>query len=341
MKRLNVGIDVSEKTLAVAYWDQDDDGPVFVGTLTNTPKGFQAIQQKIEERSKNIDATVIHLVMEPSGGYEQPFAHFAHQAGWRVSLPNPLYPKRWAESRGKRAKTDPQDARNLAHFGFVNDPLSWKPLPPEVEQLSHLLGRMDNLKKMLSQEKNRSHKAKYHVNGDEAVYNDMKEVIAFLEQRIQQLQKVMKEHLEAHPHLKKQRKFLLTVSGVGDKNVLYILVMMHRWGALTDGEGDAKGLVAYLGLDPKPHESGTSVRKRSGISRQGNRAMRSRLYMSALGGIKAKNSPLTAFYQRLVVGRGKPKKVALVAASRKILVWSWAVFKSDMPFDTARLGYNQ
>ena len=341
MKRLNVGVDVSEKTLAVAYWDQDEDKPVFVGTLTNNPEGFQAIQRKIEERSKNIDATVIHLVMEPSGGYEQPFAHFVHQAGWRVSLPNPLYPKRWAESNGKRAKTDPQDARNLAHFGFANDPLPWKPLPPEVEQLSHLLDRMDNLKKMLSQEKNRAHSAKYHVNGDKAVHDDMKEVIAFLEQRIQQLQKVIKEHLEAHPHLKKQRKLLLTVSGVGDKNVLYILVMMHRWGVLTDGEGDAKGLVAYLGLDPKPHESGTSVRKRSGISRQGNKDMRSRLYMSALGGIKGKNSPLTDFYQRLVVGRGKPKKLALVAASRKILVWSWAVFKSDTPFDTARLRYNQ
>ena len=171
-------------------------------------------------------------------------------------------------------------------------------------------------------------------------YDDMKKVIAFLEQRIQQLQKVIKEHLEAHLHLKKQRKLLLTVSGVGDKNVLYILVMMHRWGVLTDGEGDAKGLVAYLGLDPKHHESGTSVPKRSSISGQGNRAMRSRLYMSALGGIKAKNSPLTAFYQRLV-GRGKPKKLALVAASRKILVWSWVVFKSETPFDTTRLGYTQ
>ncbi len=350
MKKLSVGVDVSEKTLDVAYWDQDKDKPVFVGKLTNNPRGFQAIQRKMEELSKNIDAIVIHLVMEPSGGYEQPFAHFAHQAGWRVSLPNPLYPKRWGQSRGKRAKTDPQDARNLAHFGFVNDPLPWKPLPPEVEQLNHLHNRsvspavggptMDNLKKMLSQEKNRAHSAEYHVNGYKAIYDDMKQVIAFLEQRIQRLQKVIKKHLEAHPHLKKQRKLLLTVSGVGDKNVLYILVMVNRWGVLTGGEGDAKGLVAYLGLDPKPHESGTSVRKRSGISRQGNRAMRSRLYMSALGGIKGKNSPLTAFYQRLV-GRGKPRKLALVAASRKILVWSWAVFKSDTPFDTARLECSQ
>lgn len=341
MKRLSVGVDVSKKTLDVAYWAQDENESVFVGKFANNYKGFQAIQQKIEKRSETIGATVIHLVMEPSGGYEQPFAHFAHQAEWKVSLPNPLHPKRWAESQGKRTKTDLQDAKNLAHFAFVNDPLTWKPLPPEVEQLSHLLDRLDSLKKMLSQDKNRAQSAEYHVNGDKAIFDDMKEVIAFLEQRIQNFQEIIKEHLKAHPHLKKQRKLLLTVSGVGDKNVLYILVMMHRWGVLTDGEGDNKGLVAYLGLDPKHHESGTSVRKRSGISRQGNKDMRSRLYMSALGGIKAKNSPLTTFYRRLVVEKGKPKKVALVAASRKILVWSWAVFKSDTFFDTARPEHNQ
>jgi transposase len=114
-----------------------------------------------------------------------------------------------------------------------------------------------------------------------------------------------------------------------------MLVIMHRWEELTDGEGESSGLVAYVGLDPKPHESGTSIRRRAGISRQGNRLFRSRLFMGALGGIKAKNSPLTAFYKRLV-GRGKPKKLALVAAARKILVWCWAVFKSKTPFDTTR-----
>ncbi len=341
MKKRSLGVDVSEKALDVAYWDQDENESILVGKFTNNRKGFQTIQRKMEKRGKDIDATIIHLVMEPSGGYEQPFAHFAHQAGWQVSLPNPLYPKRWAESMGKRGKTDPQDAKNLAHFAFANDPLPWKPLPPEVEQLSHLLNRLDNLEKMLRQEKNRAHSAEYHVNGNKAVYDDMKKFTAFLEQHIKQLQKVIKEHIKAHPHLKKQRKLLLTVSGVGGKNVPHILVMMHRWGTLTDGEGDAKGLVAYLGLDPKHHESGTSVRKRSSISRQGNRAMRSRLYMSALGGIKAKNSPLTTFYRRLVVEKGKPKKVALVAASRKILVWSWAVFKNETFFDTARPEHNQ
>jgi len=337
MERLSVGVDVSEKTLDVAYWDQDE--AVLTGKFPNTPEGFQTIKRKIEKQRQKANATIVHVVMEPTGGYEQPFAHFVDkQEGWKVSLPNPLYPRQWAKAMGKRAKTDPQDARTLAHFGSVYDPLPWKPLPPEVEQLEHLLDRLDDLKGMLRREKNRLHSSGYHVNPHEAACDDLKESISSLEQRIKQIQGAIREHLKAHPHLWEQKKLLLTVSGVGEKNVLYILVMMHRWGVLTDGEGDAKGLVAYLGLDPKPHESGTSVYKRARISRQGNRPLRSRLYMGALGGIKG-NNPLRVFYKRLV-GRGKAKKLALVASARKILVWCWAVFKSNTPFDAARFEHN-
>jgi transposase len=186
--------------------------------------------------------------MEPTGGYEQPFAHFAFKQGWRVSLPNPLRPKQWAKAMGKRAKTDPQDAKNLAHYAYAQAPLPWKPLPEEVQQLEHLLNRQDDLMYMLRQEKNRVHSVDYMVNSHEAVAKDMAESISSLEQRIGVIQEAIKEHLKANPHLGEQKKLLLTVSGIGERNILYILVALHRWGILTDGKGDAKGLVAYLGL---------------------------------------------------------------------------------------------
>src|SRR5262249_14172387 len=95
---------------------------------------------------------------------------------------------------------------------------------------------------------------------------------------------------------------------------------------------------AYVGLDPKPYESGSSVRRRARISRQGSRGMRRRLYMAAFGGIRHENA-LRAFYQRLG-GRQKPAKLAVGAAARKLLVWSWAVFRSRQPFEEQRTGYN-
>jgi len=265
-KRLNIGIDVSKKTLDVAYWDEDRDKAVYQGKFSNTQKGFDTITQKIERlcerqyKGNGADTTtgvIVSIVMEPTGGYEQRFARFAIEREWEVSLPNPYRVKLWAGAMGIRAKTDPHDARTLAHYGFKQDTHQWKPLPFDVEQLN------------------------------------------FLERHILQNQMAIKEYLKANPHLKEQKKILLTVPGVGEKNVLHILVMLHRWMTLTNGEAEIKSLVAYVGLDPKPHVSGTSVRRRVGISRQGNREFRSPLYMSALGGISG-NSPLSAFYDPLV-----------------------------------------
>jgi hypothetical protein len=65
--------------------------------------------------------------------------------------------------------------------------------------------------------------------------------------------------------------------------------------------------------------------------------MRRRLFMGTLGGVRGKN-PLRAFYERLV-GRGKKKKVALVAAARKLLVWAWKVFQTRTVFDPAKCGH--
>jgi transposase len=345
MTKLNFGVDVSEKTLDLAYWDQSKQKPIFQDKFPNTKQGFQTIASRIEKISKDIvskdigngDVSVL-VVMEPSGGYEQPFAHFAYDRQWEVSLPNPYRVKLWGMATGVRAKTDKNDAKTLAHYARMQDPLQWRPLPVEVEQLEHLLRRLETSESMLRQEKNRWHSAGSRVNPHKQATRLHKQTIAFMEQQILKIQKAIKEHLNAHPHLKEQKKLLLTVSGVGERNCLYILVMMHRWGSLTEGKGDIKGLVAYVGLDPKPHESGSSVRKRASISRQGNGQFRARLYMSALGGVKG-NNPLRAFYKRLV-GRDKPKKVALTAAARKILIWSWVVFSTNTPFDVTRFEGN-
>jgi transposase len=142
--------------------------------------------------------------------------------------------------------------------------------------------------------------------------------------------------LQRHAALAAAVRRLKTVPGVGAKTVVPLLVLLYRWQVLTNGQGSAKGLTAYVGLDPQPYESGTSVRKPATISRMGDRVLRRKLYMGALGGIRGQN-PLRAFYQRLV-GRGKQKRVALVAAERKLLVWAWKVFQTQTDFDPAKVG---
>jgi transposase len=93
-------------------------------------------------------------------------------------------------------------------------------------------------------------------------------------------------------------------------------------------------MVASVGLDPQPHERGTSLRSPARIARQAAHLLRARLYRGALGALRA-DHPLPAFSQRLV-DRGTPKQWALLAAARTLLAWAWAVFSSAQPFDATK-----
>ena len=124
MSTLVVGLDIAQETFVAATW-QDGSG-LLLRTFSNSDAGFAALVAALPAASS------IHLVMEPTGGFELPLAMFAIERGWRVSLPNPKQVRDFAKGRGRRAKTDFQDALILARFGAEANPPSWHPLPSEI-----------------------------------------------------------------------------------------------------------------------------------------------------------------------------------------------------------------
>lgn len=333
METLCVGVDIAKASFVAAYCWQGQGK--MLGSFPNTPAGFAALAQALREVQATCSTSQIHLIMEPTGGYELPLASFALQQGWQISLPNPRHIRDWAKGIGRRAKTDPQDALLLARYGAERQPKHWRPLPAEVAELEHLLRRKDDLEQLLRQERNRQQALRQRPGLPSAVPDSLERVIGTLEEELAAIEAAIKEQLRAHPDLQASVKRLRTVPGIGPKNVVWLLVVLTRWHTLTEGQGDSRGVVAYCGLDPQPYDSGTSVHKRATISRQGNRELRRRLFLSALGGVRGR-TVLRAFYQRLV-GRGKAKKAALIAAARKILVWAWAVFRDQTTFDPAKV----
>lgn len=332
MATMVVGIDIAKATFAAARW-MDGAGHT-LGSFPNTAAGMSALAARLASSDGAENGTAIQLVLEPTGGYELALASFAVRQGWQVSMPNPTHVRGWAKSQGQRAKTDAQDALLLARYGAEQPARPWRPLPAVVSALEGLLRRKDDLEHLLRQERNRAPQAALRSHGTEAIVTSVAQVIAGLEAALQTIEQAISEHLRTQPMLRDQARLLRTVPGVGERNVLWLVVLMHRWQTLTDGCGRSKGLVAYLGLDPRPFESGSRVRRRASISRMGAAHLRRRLFMSALGGTRGENL-LRQFYLRLV-GRGKPKMVALIAAARKVLVWVWAVFRTNTPFDPTR-----
>jgi transposase len=328
VSRVALGIDIAKETFVAALWHGDTGQEL--GEFPNTPAGFQQWLQTTEQATGAPPGESWSLVLEPTGGYELALALFADEHSIRVSRPNPKQVRDYARGLGRRAKTDRLDALLLARYAAERQPPRWAPLAREVSELESLLERQRELEEMLGQERRRQQALSRRPGVAAHVPDSLQQVIESLEAALKQVQEAIREQVERHPSLQAEAKQLQQVPGVGGRNVLWLLVLLRRWHTLTQGQGSAKGLVAFAGLDPRTHESGSSVRGRGTISRMGDRRMRPRLYMGALGGVKGDN-PLRAFYQRLVK-KGKAKKLALVACARKILVWAWAVYRDQTDF---------
>lgn len=332
MNVLSVGIDVAKATITAAVWE-NAAGRV-LGTFANDTVGLAACVADVTRAQHRAGAASVQVVLEPTAGYELAVAGCAVQQGWQVNMVNPVQVRDWAKSQGRRGKTDALDALVLARYAAEQPARPWLPLAAPLGELESLLRRQDDLEHLLHQERNRQQFMVPRPGVAEAVLASLARVIAELEAALAALTQAIRDHLCAYPDLQRDARRLRTVPGVGERNVLWLLVLCHRWHTLTAGHGRAKSLVAYVGLDPRPFESGSSVRRRATISRMGAGHLRRRLFLSAFGGVRGDNA-LRAFYLQLV-GRGKPKMVALVAAARKVLVWAWAVFRTNTPFDPTR-----
>lgn len=328
---LYVGADIAQAKFDAAVW-QGTTGTA-LKSFSNDTNGFAQFAARLSAVSPAHDTQIV-LVLEPTGGYELALVAFAYDHDWQVCLPNPKQVRDFAKSSGRRAKTDAQDALLLAQFGAEQKPAPQEELPAPIQELIELLHRREDLQQLKHSESNRLQGLQQRPRPAQAVIASLERTIAALAAELTAIEQALAELLTQNPDLKREAKRLRTVPGIGERNVLPILVLFYRWRARTSGRGTPKGLVAFVGLDPQPYESGRSVHKRTTISKMGDRSVRRYLYLGALGGVRGKNG-LRTFYKRLV-SRGKAKRLALVAAAHKILIWAWAVFSQGVDFDPAR-----
>lgn len=329
---LYVGIDVAMDALDVAVASSAAPRRS-IGRFANEGKGWRKLARVLKRHLRQAQAERVHLVLEASGGYEAGLVDFAHQQQWCVSLVNPWQIRRFIEGQGVRAKTDQIDAMMLAHFAVSNEPAAQEPLDEGAAQLDELLARREDLEKLQQAESNRLKLAQRKPRTPPAVLRSLQRTLRALQEELQAVDEAIQEVLNQRNYLQHQRRLLQTIPAIGTKLSLQMVVLCHHFWAHTAGQGRGKQLVAFLGLDPKPQESGKS-KPRATISRQGNARLRAMLYCGALGGVSG-NNPLKAWYQQLLA-HGKPKKVALVACARKVLTWVWALFTSNQPFDPTR-----
>lgn len=341
MLTLTVGVDISKLKIDVAIILPESTKTVNLGQYKNRTCGFRKLSARINQIEKGTPFEKVVLVLEPTGGYEHGLATFAYEERkWDVVMPNPYKVRKWAQSAGVRVKTDSMDACILARYIKQVDKFHfWKPLPEDINVLSELLKRKNTIEASIQQEKNRLESLNYRDINQKIIIDSVDRYLQFLRQELATLEDNIKQIVNDNPSFKEQARRLKTVPGIGERNCFHFLAFFHRWNNISDGSFSKNLIVGYVGLDPTAYESGTTVYRPAHISRKGSPEIRSRLYMSALGGVRG-NNPLKYYYQCLLQ-RAKPKKVALVACARKVLVWAWFVFKTNTDFDPSRFQYDK
>jgi len=303
-----VGLDVSKQHLDVAMRPQ---GRHFV-----TPNNDRGIKQLV----KRLGALKPQLiVLEASGGYEFLVTAALAEAQLPVALVNPQAVRKFAGAAGKLAKTDKIDAQVLAHFAEALRPEP-RPWPDQAHQaLKATLQRRQQVVKMIGQEENRLEKTFIP-----AVRRDIQVHLTWLRRRLEQLNRDLDDQIRQSPLWRDRDRLLQSVPGIGSVVSRAVIAQMPEMGTLP-----GKKAVALAGVAPYNRDSGRFRGKR--MIRGGRSYLRRMLYMAAVVASRF-NPVIRAFYQRLLAA-GKPKKLALTACMRKLVLILNAMVKNNQPWN--------
>lgn len=306
-----IGVDVSKSWLDVHV---NPGAQAF--RVEYTAAGLDELVARLSDRSDGL------VVLEATGKYEAVAAASLAGSGFRVAVVNPRQVRNFARATGRLAKTDTLDAEVIALFAEALKP-EVRPLPSEDEaQFNELLARRRQVIEMLVAERNRLKGVASRKVGKGIMAH-----IAWLKGALKRADDDLSDAVESSPVWRAKDALLRSVPGVGPATSMALIAGLLELGRLS-----SKEIASLVGVAPMNHDSGRMRGKRT-IS-GGRSAVRSALYMAALSATRC-NPQLAPFYKRLIQA-GKPKKVALVAVMRKLLVTLNAVIARGTPWQAQK-----
>lgn len=313
-----VGIDVAKHTLAI---------DVIVATgkrrqkhCANSPTGHADL---IRWLGRHAGAGAV-IGLEATGGYQEAVAIALHDAGYAVSVLNPLVIAAYGQSQLRRAKTDPTDAALIADYMRTQSPPAWTPPPPEARQLQALVRRLDALLEMRTQELNRLDLAAPIIRPS------ITATVQHLDAQITIVKRQIAAHIDQHPTLRTQRDLIVTIPGIGETTAAIVLGELLDIARFTS----ARQMAAFTGLVPRVRQSGTSLRGRGALTKLGSSRLRKALYFPAVTALRC--HPTLARFGARLRAAGKPSMVIIAAVMRKLVHQIYGVLRSGLAFDPAR-----
>ena len=312
-----LGIDIAKEKFDVALFSEKK--LLSSGTFANSASGYKKLHRWLEKKTSRI----VWACMEATGRYGEDLASYLFETGYKVSVVNPARIRKYADSKLLRNKTDLLDAKVIADFCRTQEPEPWQPEKPEKSELREISRRLSTLLEERTREKNRFQSG----IKSKVVKSSIEANLDFLNQQIISLEEKMQGHIDQNPDLKEKQQLLISVPGIGKKTATLILGELPS----VDRFQHSGQVVAYAGLSPQQRSSGSSVKKKTRLTKIGNRNLKTGLYFPAMTAMK--HNPLVTALAFRLEKRDKEKMVIIGAAMKKLLQISYGILKSGMPFD--------
>lgn len=309
-RRLYVGLDVAKQRLDLHLRPTDE-----TFSCAHDETGLAGLVERLQEMSPTL------VVLEATGGYHVPVAAAVASAGIPVAVVNPRQIRDYARATGQLAKTDALDARVMALFAEAVQPAA-RPLASEqAQRLRALVARRRQLIEMLGMETNRRQQAR-----DRHLQRQLDAHLKWLREAVARLEADLNDTIRSSPVWRDRENLLTSVPGIGSTTASALIADLPELGFL-----DRRRIAALAGLAPMNRDSGVFRGRR--MIRGGRPEVRRALYMATVAAIRF-NPAIGVFYRRLVAS-GRPPKVALTAAMRKLLTILNAVLRDHRPWQTA------
>jgi transposase len=300
----SIGIDVSKDHLDVYAL-----GEGRAARFGNDAAGFRKLKAWLPKADG-----IARVVYEATGPY-----HAALERRFAGELPlikvNPLQARRFAQSKGSRAKTDAVDARMLAQMGAALDLVPQLPISEPLRELKELQVARQALIKDKTRLANRIKTQKVAL-----VVKQSRARLTLIERQLSAIDDEIRTRIAVEKPQARAFEILKSIPGLGAVSAAAILIECPEIGTL-----DRKQIACLAGLAPMTHQSGQWSGR--AFIQGGRHHLRNALYMPAIVAMRF-NADLKARYQALRKA-GKPAKVAITALMRKLIELANTLVKND------------
>jgi transposase len=318
-----VGVDIAKDSFAAALRGSSPK------SFANTADGAAELVAWARQHFPDGEC---RFVCESTGPFARFFAHnVAPLTGVSCTIVPPQRVRYAARAFGRHTKTDEIDAKTILDFAEQTKPRCYVLPSIALGNLRSLQDAIFDLKLIQGELINRLHALSFTPDAHAAVVAAITQLEAECAQKIEQLVDEREQLIKANPQLMVQRNLVRTIPGIGTCISVELLLISDPLMGRTP-----KQLAQYAGLAPAHKQSGRSVHGKSMTPHVGCRRLRRLLYMAAISA-SHHNPHLSVFYERLLAA-GKPKKVALIAVARKLLLLAQQVLLSGEPYDPKYMG---